>query len=83
MKDDGLVESLRAENRRLIKLLEKNGIDLQLLPTPKVVPKVIRTELSEEEKLTLFGRCWRRGKIDPKKRDSGSALDRHEETRYL
>jgi len=45
MKDDELVESLRAENRRLIKLLEKNGIDWQLVPTPKVVPKVIRTEL--------------------------------------
>jgi len=59
MKDDELVESLRAENRRLIKLLEKNGIDWQLVPTPKVVPKVIRTELSKEEKLTLFGRLFR------------------------
>ncbi|NDE57472.1 MAG: helicase, partial [Gammaproteobacteria bacterium] len=37
MKDDDLVESLRAENRRLIKRLEKNGIDWQLVPTPKVV----------------------------------------------
>ncbi|NDE35336.1 MAG: hypothetical protein EB012_10880 [Gammaproteobacteria bacterium] len=59
MKDDDLVESLRAENRRLIKRLEKNGIDWQLVPTPKVVPKVIRTELSKEEKLTLFGRLFR------------------------
>lgn len=59
MKDDELIESLRAENHRLIKLLEKNGIDWQLVPTPKVVPKVIRTELSKEEKLTLFGRLFR------------------------
>ena len=54
MKDDELVESLRAENCRLIKLLEKNGIDWQLVPTPKVDPKVIRTELSKEENSELL-----------------------------
>lgn len=62
MKDDELIKSLKAENRRLISLLEKSGIQWQM-PSPSArstsLPQTAQTGLSREEKLALFGRLFR------------------------
>lgn len=58
MNGDELIKSLQAENRRLINLLERNGIDWRvslLSDNADVGSKALSTEFSREEKLTLFG----------------------------
>ena len=66
MNGDELIKSLQAENRRLINLLERNGIDWRvslLSDNADVGSKALRTEFSREEKLTLFGGLFR-GRTD-------------------
>ena len=66
MNGDELIESLQAENRRLINLLERNGIDWRVALSSESADagaKAVRTEFSREEKLTLFGGLLR-GRTD-------------------
>lgn len=58
------LDSLRAENRRLISLLESHGIEWRLPPPPaKPVPEPEPSRLSISEKVALFRRLFR-GRAD-------------------
>ena len=58
------MEALRAENARLIALLESHGIEWRLPPEPVVpVAEPEPSRLSTEEKITLFRRLFR-GRTD-------------------
>ena len=59
------LEGLRAENARLIALLESHGIEWRLPPQPVAValPEPERSRLSTAEKVTLFRRMFR-GRTD-------------------
>ena len=62
MKDDKLIKSLQDENRRLINLLEKNGIQWQMpSPSARSTGSSQRAQAgpSREEKLALFGGLFR------------------------
>lgn len=64
MSDDGLLEQLRAENARLIALLETHGIEWRQpaeLPKPEqavALPPLVPV-LNTDEKLALFKRLFR------------------------
>jgi superfamily II DNA or RNA helicase len=68
MSDDDLVEQLRAENARLIALLEAHGVEWRLLaelPEPEqavALPPLVPV-LNTDEKLALFKRLFR-GRAD-------------------
>ena len=55
--------ALRAENARLIALLESHGIDWRLPQTPAPIIETESTSLTTEEKLALFRRLFR-GRTD-------------------
>jgi superfamily II DNA or RNA helicase len=55
--------ALRAENARLIRLLEANGIAWRTTPAAPVAPDVASSRLSTDEKVALFGRLFR-GRTD-------------------
>lgn len=62
------LEQLRAENTRLVALLEKHGVDWQLSPQPAPPPVVLladaeQSKLSAAEKVALFRRLFR-GRAD-------------------
>lgn len=59
-----LLEALRAENARLISLLESHGIDWRLPPQPTTPrPEPAPSRLSTDEKIALFRRLFR-GRAD-------------------
>jgi hypothetical protein len=55
--------ALRAENARLIGLLEAHGIAWRTTPAAPVAPDVASARLSTDEKVALFGRLFR-GRTD-------------------
>ncbi len=55
--------ALRAENARLIGLLEAHGIAWRTTPAAPVAPDVASSRLSTDEKVALFGRLFR-GRTD-------------------
>lgn len=63
MNDSAKLDDLRAENARLIKLLEANGIDWKVSPDPVPVKNFIResdsSKLSPDKKVALFMRLFR------------------------
>jgi hypothetical protein len=67
MTDHDAFAALKAENLRLISLLEKNGIEYRLPPQPssteQTAPKVPPSNLSTDEKIALFRRLFR-GRTD-------------------
>lgn len=60
MNDRELIASLRAENQRLIRLLEQQGIDWRM-PEPMGDQKnhITQSPISIEDKLALFGRLFK------------------------
>lgn len=68
MNDDDLLESLRAENARLVALLERHGIEWRLPdeppePEPPNQPLLLSSSLDTNAKLALFKRLFR-GRAD-------------------
>lgn len=63
MDESAKLDNLRAENARLIALLEAHGIDWKLPPDPVPVKPLIResepSDLSPDEKVALFMRLFR------------------------
>jgi superfamily II DNA or RNA helicase len=67
MTDHDVFAALKAENLRLISLLEQNGIEYRLPPKPssteQVAPNVPPSNLTTDEKIALFRRLFR-GRTD-------------------
>lgn len=68
MSGDDLLEHLRAENARLIALLEAHGVEWRLLDEPPLVeptspPLLISSSLDTDAKLALLRRLFR-GRAD-------------------
>ena len=68
MSGDDLLEHLRAENARLIALLEAHGVEWRLPDEPPLVeptssPPLISSSLDTDAKLALFRRLFR-GRTD-------------------
>lgn len=63
MDESAKLDNLRAENARLIALLEAHGIDWKMPPDPVPVKPLIResepSDLSPDEKVALFMRLFR------------------------
>lgn len=79
MNDSSKLDDLRAENARLIALLEANGIDWRTSPDPVLVKHLVReselSKLSPDKKVALFMRLFRgRTDVYPIRRESKAGL---------